>query len=253
MLAVGQDNLSYDIAAIELNASGTPISTAGGVTQGGVAPGSFYPRVASRGSVAPQWGLSFSRGYTALGAQFVSTGDNGWRTSDAPERAAASAPTPAPPPPRRPSACPTPIRSRLWRRQLCQRRLAVPDARYGAARRPTGTRRPEKHAPAPTPTPDADAKTTVKKKKKKKKGRVPASTPLPGAVCDGGWPAARGRAVAPFWAATAAGCRQRMSFSSGCAGSTPPGTVTFACGSVPSSQAASEASASDPPSPGAIA
>ena len=49
LLAVGQDNLSYEVAAIELNSGGTPISTAGAVTQGGAQPGTFYPRATSRG------------------------------------------------------------------------------------------------------------------------------------------------------------------------------------------------------------
>jgi len=76
ILGAGSDNLSYEIAAMELNGFGTPISSAGGITQGSSAPGSFYPRVTARQS-AGQWGLSFSRRYVVLGAQFVASGGAG--------------------------------------------------------------------------------------------------------------------------------------------------------------------------------
>jgi hypothetical protein len=94
ILAVGSDNFSFEVAAMELNGGGVPISSAGGITQGTTSPGSFYPRVASRQFV-PHWGLSFSRRFNTLGAQFVASGG--------------SAPVaPPPPPPSQPSPAPAP-------------------------------------------------------------------------------------------------------------------------------------------------
>ena len=101
ILGAGSDNLSYEIAAIELNGFGTPISSAGGITQGSTAPGSFYPRVTAR-LRSGQWGLSFSRRYVVLGAQFVASGGGGGGLP----------PPPPPPPPGQPppptGGCSTP-------------------------------------------------------------------------------------------------------------------------------------------------
>jgi hypothetical protein len=127
ILSVGQDFFSYEIAAMELNGGGIPISSAGGITQGTTSPGSFYPRVNAR-RWAPHWGLSFSRRYNTLGAQFVASG------GAAPPP---STPPPAPPPPPPSGGCTTPD----------------PFAALGGGTCVNGGWLPPGSAPAPAPAP----------------------------------------------------------------------------------------------------
>ena len=56
----------------------------------------------------PQWALSFSRGYTVLAAQFVSSGDRRRWARDTSEHAATGYPTPTAPTPRRRRRLPAP-------------------------------------------------------------------------------------------------------------------------------------------------
>ena len=133
VLAAGSDNFTYEVAAIELSGDGVPISSAGGVTQGTNNPGSFYPRVAAR-TAAPQWGISFSREYNKLAAQFIVSGG------------AALPPPPPPPPPPTPTPTPTPTTG-----------CSGPDpfASIGGGSCVNGGWVPGGSAPAPAPAPPA--------------------------------------------------------------------------------------------------
>jgi hypothetical protein len=74
-LAISEDTLSKEVAATELDQSGTPKQVAVGITDGATS-GSFVPRIASR-TDAKEWNISLSRNLSSIANQIVATGSAG--------------------------------------------------------------------------------------------------------------------------------------------------------------------------------
>ncbi len=87
-LAISEDPKSIEIAGVELQSDGSPISVPIGLSSG-ASKGSYVPRVAAR-TTAKEWSISYSRDFTALANQLVSTATTG---------SGGGGGTPPPPPP----------------------------------------------------------------------------------------------------------------------------------------------------------
>jgi hypothetical protein len=73
VLAMSEDNNSYELVGLELHGNGTPIAgTTQVLTDGGGTKGSFYPRVSTRPD-AKQWLISYARQFTQMAVQLVAT------------------------------------------------------------------------------------------------------------------------------------------------------------------------------------
>ncbi len=85
-LAISEDNMSYQLAGLELNTNGVakPATTMT-LTNGGGTSGSFWPRVTAR-TDAKQWDITYSRRFTSIANQIMES-----TSSEA-------VPTPPPPP-----------------------------------------------------------------------------------------------------------------------------------------------------------
>jgi hypothetical protein len=75
LLAVSEDPLSIEVAGIELNPDGSPISIAVGLSSGATS-GSFVPRLTAR-TKTREWSISYARNMNALANQIISTGTTG--------------------------------------------------------------------------------------------------------------------------------------------------------------------------------
>ncbi len=74
-LAVSEDPKSIEVAGIELNPDGSPISVGVGLSSGATS-GSFVPRLTARTSTK-EWSISYSRNMNALANQLISTATAG--------------------------------------------------------------------------------------------------------------------------------------------------------------------------------
>lgn len=71
LLAISEDSDSLDVAGLEMNGNGSPNTAAGRVTTG-AGTGSFFPILAAR-TDAKHWSISYSKNYTTLTNQIIST------------------------------------------------------------------------------------------------------------------------------------------------------------------------------------
>ena len=74
-LAVSEDPKSIEVAGVELNADGSALTIAVGLSSGATS-GSFVPRLTAR-TKAKHWSISYARNMNALANQIVSTGSTG--------------------------------------------------------------------------------------------------------------------------------------------------------------------------------
>jgi hypothetical protein len=150
-LAVGQDQLTYDVAGAELNSGGAPIGNAAGLTCCAGDPGSFYPRLAAR-SDAANWMIVFSRQYQFMAHQIIGSDTAfGGPPTPSPTPTPTPGPTPTPTPTPAPGACTTPDPFVSIGGGVCSNGGWMPGAPA-----PTPTPTP---TPAPTPTPSAGCTT----------------------------------------------------------------------------------------------
>jgi hypothetical protein len=70
-LALSEDLLTVEVAAVELNSAGVPLTVAVGITDG-ASTGSFVPRVAARSDTS-EWNISYSRNLDTVTNQVVAT------------------------------------------------------------------------------------------------------------------------------------------------------------------------------------
>lgn len=98
LAAVSSDSESYEVAGVEINASGAPMSITTVISSGATATHpSYYPMVAPRTSTS-QWNVVRSTGYLGASNQIISTTGAGGGTPN----------PPPPPPPPPPTGCTTP-------------------------------------------------------------------------------------------------------------------------------------------------
>jgi hypothetical protein len=105
LIAVGSDGQSWEVAAAEMNSSGSPITPAQIVTDGATpnSGGSFYPMAAQR-PWANQWNIVYSRDFRGATTQIMTTASNG---ATAAATSTSTPATPTTPPTTTASSCPT--------------------------------------------------------------------------------------------------------------------------------------------------